>query len=96
MERVDGCDWLSKYVGLINFAASGGRLTSVTNSPKLHIKFCNIPHKVFEAAVIRTYNGHVTLYYNFKARLVFTERVRTARGLEIKSPAHWTAKIKTH
>lgn len=48
---MDGCDWLSKYVGLINFAASGGRLTSVTNSSKLHVKFCNMLLKVFEAAV---------------------------------------------
>lgn len=82
MERVDGCDWLSKYVGLINFAASGGRLTSVANSPKLHCKFCNIPLKVFKASVIRVYNGDMTLYCNFKAVLAFTERVRTARGLD--------------
>lgn len=42
------------------------------------------------------YNGDVILKYNFNAVLTLTERGRIARGLEIKSPAHWTSKIKTH
>lgn len=45
---MDGCDWLFKYERLINFSASGGRLTSVTNSSKLHSKFCNMPTEMFK------------------------------------------------
>ncbi len=43
---MDACDWLSKYERLRNFSASGGRFTSVTNSSKLHFKFCKMPPEV--------------------------------------------------